>query len=156
MAKPRLPTLANINRSISAGRYRLMKIRVADETTDKIDLTLSLHQGWRQHNRLSSLDLVDCVEMAEIRLGEIGLPKGSRPGAEVILGGGSGPQDIRDTPTVTTIARMVRTKTGWFLVEVWSDDLYPQKTRPDHILLTSNQDNIAVANFRRQYRVKSA
>jgi len=157
MAKLKQPTLASINRSISAAQCQHTKIRVADETTDKIDAILSQFQGRRQNNLLSSLDLIDCTESAEARLAKLGLPKGYRAGAEVIYGGGSGAWAKSYSYAIqTTIARMVRTTTGWFLVEVWSDDLYPQENRPDSIYLTPNQDNIVVENFRRQYSVKSA
>jgi len=157
MANIKQTTLTGINRFISDNHGKTLKIRVADETTDKVDVILSKLQGRRQKNLLSSLDLIDCTETAEARLAEIGLPKAFRAGAEIVYGGGPGAwANSYGYAIETTVARMLRTTTGWFLVEVWSDDLYPKANRPDRIYLTPDQDNIAVANFRRQYRIKSA
>jgi len=134
----------------------MSKIKITHNNNERINNTLYEFEGRRTRNTLSAREIAERAALAEQQIAEMGIPKNRRRGVEVVYGGGEGAwANAYKYAIKTTVVRMVRGSSDWFLTEIWCADLYPQAKQPDRIILTAEQDNIAVEHLRKRYAVKT-
>jgi hypothetical protein len=116
--------------------------------TAAIDAALTAANGRASTHTYHSAFTVRCIaEAAEKRLEKIGVPKAIRAGATVTaLSGDKLPNAYQFTPIRTRII-LTRRATGWFLTEIETTKFGAEPG--ERLTLTEDQDNAAVAHFRK-------
>lgn len=90
---------------------------------------------------------------AEKRLDALHIPKAARAGAVFIGESGERLPNAYKYAAQTTTVTLVRKGKGWFVRHIARSSLYSRQTPTNELLLTPEQDALAVAAFRRAYKV---
>jgi len=134
-----------------------MKLKISDNPTDlaKIEEALQRVNGQAtSHTYNSASDILAIAKEAEERLDQLGLPKKDRAGAVAKkASGGKMPKSYKFRRAATMV-EMTRGSRDWYLTYVLRTKIFPDN-RCGHLsmMLTQEQDKIAVESFRENYHV---
>lgn len=104
------------------------------------------------HTYTTNADLVAVVARVENQLAALGLPKKARAGAVYIAVSGGRVANSYKYPRAATRATLTRRASGWWLTSVSATTINRDAPRPI-LMLTSEQDAIAVAELRKGYSI---
>jgi len=137
-----------------------MKLKISDNPTDqaKIEDALRSVNGTAScHTYSSASDILAIAQEAEARLDQLGLPKKDRTGAVATKTSGSKMPKAYKYRRIATYVKLVRGSRDWYLTCALKVEIYPDT--PDRrlsIILTEEQDKLAVETFRKSYHVQAS
>lgn len=119
----------------------------AQEALDKVN-------GRAKEHTYQKEDLGFITRQTEVTLRNLGIPKAKWKGAEVYATSGTQTTGSYKWRRKATAVRLLRGGSGWFLIEAQDTLVGVQGGGGDTLYLTREQDEIAVANLRKGYRVQ--
>ena len=131
-------------------------MKIKPENASQIETWLKEVNGSANQHTINSYHEVEqlATQAEDKLLGMIGVKKYLKGAKAVAISGGSVAKAYKYTRKVTRIV-IVRKSSGWELISVRSDNLYANQVGGAKLLLTKEQDELAVAKFRTQYEVQS-
>lgn len=129
-----------------------MRIKVCTENLEKIQAALDAIKGNASEHCHTAQDVLKAAREFEQKAQALGLPKGYRKGLKAIQGAFSSmPLSYKYRRKVTTI-NLERGSKDWFLVGVHCLMVFPNQSGACDLVLTQEQDQIVVDNFRSLYK----
>jgi hypothetical protein len=141
------------NSSITPGGDHMRPINIQEKNLGKITAALSGVNGKADsHTFTGGWEVLIAARCASAYLSELGLSKAHMIGAKVsFVSGGEVPSAYKWKRKVTVV-EIERRQSGWFLNSIELHSLWGNAPKPVY-LLTSQQDDIAVAKLRSAYLV---
>lgn len=133
----------------------MQAIKITTESTAAIDAVLSaVNSHATAHRYTTAAEIVAIADAAEKRLEALGVAKKYRAGAVVAAtSGDSVPNSYKFARTATAV-RLERRSAAWYLTAAKEMPIYKNGGGPDLLLLTQEQDAIAVAALRKGYCIQ--
>ena len=126
-----------------------MKINI--KATEKIRHALATANGAASTHTEVAATVSNAADLAEIKLGKLGIPKGQRAGAIFsVVTGGTVPNAYKYTRAVTQF-KLERGATGWFLTDAGRTLLFPNQKGFHVMHITQAQRAIAWEKFNEQF-----
>jgi hypothetical protein len=134
-----------------------LKLKISDNPADqaKIEDALRRVNGRATcHTYSSASEIIAIAQEAEEKLDRLGLPKKYRAGAVAEKASGSRMPRAYKYRRAATMVEMMRGSRGWYLTYVLRTRILPEN-RAGHLslMLTQEQDKLAVESFRKSYHV---
>jgi len=133
-----------------------MKIKINESNRAAITAALVAANGRATaHTFNGATPIIEAATAAEAKLELLGLTKTLRVGARAELTSGSKVPHSYKYTRITTDVQMLRGATGWFLIGASTSEGFSFGCGGCRVLLTTEQDVLAVAAFRSSYGVQS-
>ena len=132
-----------------------MKIKITTSSAGepKITQALATANGKATAHTATAQDLIDAAKDIESQLARLGISKADRIGAEFVYrSGGSVAKSYKYTRKVS-LCRAARGASDWFLTSVSAQEIFANECGYCRMVLTEQQDAIAVAKLRSQYAI---
>jgi len=134
-----------------------MKLKISDNPIDmaKIDEVLqSINGEASMHTYSSASEIIAIAQQAEAKLDRLLLPKKYRAGAVAEKTSGGKMPTSYGYRRIATRVELTRGARDWYLTYVLRIEVFPDNPgRHLFLILTQEQDKIAVENFRKSYHV---
>jgi hypothetical protein len=128
-------------------------IKITDDI--KIDAALAaINCRAASHTFTDAAQLAKIAEEAEALLEDLGIPKKDRAGAAFFAQSGSRLPTSYKYSVIVTIVQLSRKSNGWYLTDVRTAKRHLNSTPGRKLMLTTAQDDLAIANVRRAYLVE--
>ena len=124
-----------------------MKVKIDSKNTDKIRAALDAVQGNANARILFAGFILDLAERGEDKLGDLNIPKKYREGASVTYYEGGLPNAYKYKAN-TTLVRIERGKSAWYLVACNRVSVYPREKGRHDLTLTEKQLVIIMSGYR--------
>jgi len=137
-----------------------MRLKISDNPVDmaKIEDALRSVNGQATlHAYSSASEIIAVANKAEQELDRLLLPKKNRAGAVATKTSGSKMPKAYKYRRIATYVKLVRGSRDWYLTCALKVEIYPDT--PDRrlsIILTEEQDKLAVETFRKSYHVQAS
>jgi hypothetical protein len=132
-----------------------MKIKIKEQNRAAITAALAKANGRATaHTFNGATPIIEAAVAAETKLKLLGLTQSQRKGAQASLTSGSKVPHSYKYTRITTDVQMLRGATGWFLIGVSTSEGFSFGCGGCRVLLTTEQDVLAVAAFRSSYGVQ--
>lgn len=133
-----------------------MSVKVAHENLEKLSAAISKVEGKSEVNRLSFQTLIELTEHAESKLEDLCIPAKYRRGSQLEFSP-SGPysNSYKYGQGATTVM-LIRKSSAWFVQTVERSKVYPKSPEKRILKITSQQRDIAIRKFSRQFEVLPA
>jgi len=134
-----------------------MKLKISDNPADQARIEDALRRVNGQadrHTYSSASEIIAVANKAEQELDRLLLPKKNRAGAVATKTSGGKMPTSYGYRRIATYIEMKRGSRHWFLTYALKVEVFPDN--PDRrlsIILTEEQDKLAVENFRKSYHV---
>lgn len=148
----------------TANTFRPINIKLGDEKTHgpdmaktdlaaKIEAALAAVNGKAdRHAYTTAREIFELAKQAEEKLDSLGIQKAERPGAVMYsISGGSVPNAYKYVRKATWV-KLERRPSGWWIVKI-EQAVARKEGGSDSLCLTKAQDEKAVTNFRKQYKL---
>lgn len=132
-----------------------MKIKINESNRAAINAALEKVNGRATaHTFTGATPIIEAAVAAEAKLELLGLNKVQRIGAQASLSSGKKIPHAYKYPRIKTNVQILRGATGWFLIAASASDYISFGRGGCSVLLTTEQDVLAVAAFRSSYGVQ--
>jgi len=137
-----------------------MKLKISDNPTDQAkieDVLRSVNGEASMHTYSSASEIIAVANKAEQELDRLLLPKKNRAGAVAEkTSGGKVPTSYGYRRAATRV-ELTRGTRDWYLTYVLRVEVFPDNPgRRLSLILTEEQDKLAVENFRKSYHVQAS
>lgn len=129
-----------------------MKIKICVENLFKIQAALDAVKGNAQEHCHIASDVILTAQAFEQKAQVLGLPKAYRKGLKANHGAFIAMPLSYKYQRKVTIINLERGSKDWFLIGVFSDSVFPNESGACDLILTQEQDQIVVDNFRSLYK----
>ncbi len=118
-------------------------IKITAKNFDKIEEALKAVNGRATSHAITTAHLIDCIsEEAEKRLEDAGVPKAARAGCRLThVPEGPWAKAYKYAARTTRVV-LERRATGWFLVHIEQDEVYPREKQLFELCVTDEQRRI--------------
>lgn len=129
-----------------------MKIKINDKNLALIQIALDKNNGKAvAHTFTHAGEIIRRASLAEAKLENLRLKKGSRSGAIATASSGGLVANAYKYTRITSTATMVRGSSAWFLTSLLCSETYRRSAGETYVSLTAAQDAEVTATFRSQY-----
>ena len=130
------------------------QIKIEYKNSDAIEAALRAINGKKDSHTFYLSHQIDRIAAeAEEKIAALSIAKKHRAGATYVAQSGEELPSAYKYGAATTTVTIARTSGGWYITDIKSSTLYPRSKPARSLRITQEQDAIAIAAVRNEYKV---